>query len=121
MKFLCFLLLAQSRSKKTAKRQIICKTQHPLLHSTLSRSDYIRLHHPLIQGLGTVHFSPLYLVLYIAAATRVGILLATYVSLESLGGTGGESVNSAGYSLMSSQSKRAENTTNCFSIYTKGQ
>ena len=39
--------------------------------------------------------------LNITAGNREGILLATYASWRrSLGGTGGESVNSAGYSLI---------------------
>ena len=39
--------------------------------------------------------------LFVTAANREGILLATWrVWRRSLGGTGGESVNSAGYSLI---------------------
>ena len=39
--------------------------------------------------------------LFVTAANREGILLATYaVWRPSLGGTGGESLNSAGYSLI---------------------
>ena len=42
----------------------------------------------------------------------------TRVWRRSLGGTGGESVNSAGYSLSSSsQSERPKNAFHCFSIY----